>query len=106
MTNLRGGNHTTLTETAELVVGVLEKIPGVTLISPGIITQGQGRNGKRWVTGVFTNAGIELIVSGQGIQKVAVHCNSDLAPHIFNSLTTHKKLSQYTFKTRERKPGI
>ena len=106
MTNLRGGTHTTLTETAELVVGVLEKIPGVTLISPGIITQGQSRSGKRRVTGVFTNAGMELIVSGQGIQKVAVHCNSDLAPHIFNSLSTHKKLSLYTFKTRERRPGI
>lgn len=106
MTNLRGGTHTTLTETAELVVEVLEKVPGVTLISPGIITKSQSRSGLRRVTGVFTNAGMELIISGQGIQKVAVHCNPDIAPHIFNSLSLHKKLSAFTFKTRARKPGI
>ncbi len=106
MKNQRGGTHTTLTETAETIVEVLKKIPGVTMISPGIITQGKSQSGKRRVTGVFTNAGMELIISGQGIQKVAVHCNPDLAPHIFNALSLHKKLTLYTFKTREKKPGV
>jgi hypothetical protein len=106
MKNLRGGTHTTLTETSELVVGVLGKIPGVTMISPGIITKRKSGSGKRYVTAVFTTAGMELLISGQSIQKVAVHCNPDLAPHIFTALSLHKKLALITFKSRERKPGI
>lgn len=106
MKNIRGGTHTTLTETAEQVVEILETIPGVEMISPGIITQGKSRSGKRRVTACFTNAGMELIISGQGIQKVAVHCNSDLAPHIFSALSVHKKFILMEFKTREKKPGV
>jgi len=103
MKNIRGGTHTTLTETAEQVVKILETIPGVTLVSPGIIKKNS--SGKRYITGVFTTAGMELIISGQSVQKVAVHCNPDLAPHIFHSLTLHKKLTDFEFKTREKKPG-
>ncbi len=106
MKNIRGGTHSTLTETAEEVVVLLEKIPGVTLVSPGIITQGKSKSGKRRVTAVFTNAGMELLISGQGVQKVAVHCNPDIAPHIFHALGEQKKLSAYIFKKRERRPGI
>lgn len=106
MKNLRGGTHTTLTDTAELVVHVLEKIPGVTMISPGIISAHRSRGGERFVTAVFTTAGMELLISGQGIQKVAVHCNPLDAQVIFTALSTHKKLSLITFKTRERKPGV
>jgi hypothetical protein len=106
MKNLRGGTHSTLTETAELVITSLEKIPGVTLVSPGIIKQSKNQSGARRVTAVFTNAGMELLISGQGVQKVAVHCNPDLAPHIFAALATQKKLSLFSFKTRERRPGI
>jgi len=106
MTTLRGGTHTTLTETAELVVQLLERIPGVTRISPGIISKNTRKGGKRHVTGSFTTAGMELTISGQGSQKVAVHCNADLAPHIFSALSDHKKLAAFTFRTRERKPGI
>ena len=106
MAKLRGGTHTTLTETAQTVIAVIEKIPGVTLVSPGIISQSSSRSGKRRITGVFTTAGMELIITGQGSQKVAVHCNQDLAPHIFHTLSLHKKLSDFTFKAREKKPGI
>lgn len=106
MKRIRGGTHSTLTETAEVVVSVLEKIPGVTLVSPGIITQSKNQSGTRRVTAVFTNAGMELLIAGQGIQKVAVHCNPDLAPHIFDALSTQKKLALFTFKSRERRPGI
>lgn len=106
MKQVRAGNHTTLTETAELVVGILKKMPAVLMIAPGVINKNTKHSGKRYVTAVFTNAGMELIISGQGSQKVAVHCNQDLAPHIFHTLSLHKKLSDFTFKTRERKPGI
>jgi len=103
MKKIRGGTHTTLTETAEQVAKILETIPGVTLISPGIIKKNKSAN--RYITGVFTTAGMELIISGQSVQKVSVHCNPDLAPHIFHSLTLHKKLAGFEFKTREKKPG-
>ena len=106
MTNLRGGTHTTLTETAELVVGVLEKISGVTLISPGIITRSSSKGGKRHVTVSFTNAGLGLIISGQGVQKVAAHCDPKQASRIYLELTKHKKLSAFSFKTRDKKPGV
>ena len=106
MKRIRGGTHTTLTETAEEIVHVLEKIPEVTLISPGIISKDRSKGGTRIVTAVFTTAGMELLISGQGIQKVAVHCSPDSAKHIFSILSAHKKLSLISFKTRERKPGV
>ena len=106
MTSLRGGTHTTLTETAELVVRALETIPDVTKISPGIITKNSRKGGNRHVTAAFTNAGLELIISGQGVQKVAAHCNPTEAARIYTTLTLHKKLSGFAFKTRDKKPGI
>lgn len=106
MKSIRGGTHTTLTETAVLVVRILETIPGVTKISPGIITQNGGRTGKSYVTVVFTNAGFELIITGQGVQKVAVHTEPKDASRIYQNLSSHKKLRELTFKTRDRKPGI
>ena len=106
MKSLRGGTHTTLTETASLVVRALETIPGVTKISPGIITQNGGRTGKSYVTVVFTNAGFELIITGQGVQKVAVHTEPKDSSRVFKDLSSHKKLRELTFKTRDRKPGI
>ncbi len=106
MKNLRGGTHTTLTETAELVVRALESIPGVTRISPGIINQSGGRSGKSYVTAVFTNAGLELIVTGQGVQKVAVHSSPADTVSILAALKKHKKLTHLTWKSRDRKPGI
>ena len=106
MKNLRGGTHTTLTETAALVVRILEGIPGVTRISPGIIAKNGGRTGQSYVTAVFTNAGLELIITGQGVQKVAVHCAESDARQILQSLRNNKRLAALQFKTRERKPGI
>lgn len=106
MTHIRGGTHTTLTETAKLVVQILEKIPGVTMISPGIISNARSKSGIRYVTVVFTTAGLELLISGQGVQKVAVHCDNSESSRIFKTLSTHKKLSFMTFKTRDRKPGV
>lgn len=106
MKSIRGGTHTTLTETAELVVRALESIPGVTKISPGIIAKNNGRTGKSFVTVVFTNAGFELIVTGQGVQKVAVHTELKDSGSVYKELIAHKKLKGITFKKRDRKPGI
>jgi len=102
----RGKSHTTLTETATEVTNVLSRIPGITMIAPGIIENNKRSSSQRYVTAVFTTAGMELIITGQSVQKVAVHCNEALAPHIFGVLKQHKKLAHVKFKTRERKPGI
>jgi hypothetical protein len=73
------------------------------MIAPGII-DGKGSSNKRHITAVFTTAGIELIISGQGVQKVEVHTAID--PHeVFSDLKRSKRLSHFTFRTRERKPG-
>ena len=106
MTHKRGKSHTTLTETASEVVAVLSRIPGITMIAPGIIKTNRRNSSQRYVTAVFTTAGMELIITGQSVQKVSVHCNQALALHIFDVLRQHKKLSNIKFKTRERKPGV
>ncbi len=101
----RGREHTTLTETATEVVHILKGITGVTMIAPGIIKSNTKASGKRFVTAVFTTAGMELIISGQSVQKVAVHFKAGESGRIFKELQSHKKLSHIEFKTRDRKPG-
>ena len=104
MAKPRGREHSTLTETADLVVRELEKIPGIKMIAPGEIrTNSRGASG-RFVTCVYTTAGFELIVSGQSAQKVAVHTTAD-SRAIFAALKASKRLREFSFKERERKPG-
>lgn len=100
----RGREHSTLTETAALVVRELERIPGIKMIAPGEIRTNSRGAGGRFVTCVYTTAGFELIISGQSAQKVAIHTITD--PHnIFTTLKASKKLREFSFKERERKPG-
>lgn len=100
----RGREHSTLTETADLVVRELERIPGIKMIAPGEIRSNARSAKGRFVTANYTNAGFELIISGQSAQKVAVHTNTN--PHtIFATLKASKKLREFIFKERERKPG-
>ncbi len=101
----RGRRHTTLTETAVLVVRTLQKLPDITMIAPGEIrTAARGRS-ARHLTVVATRAGFELIITGQGVQKVAVH--STLSPSEFIArLQSEKSLAGFTIASRERKPGI
>lgn len=74
------------------------------MIAPGEIrTNNRGTSG-RFVTCVYTNAGFELIISGQSTQKVAVHTTGD-SRAIFTTLKASKKLREFTFKERDRKPG-
>ena len=102
----RGTEHSTLTETAALVVRELEKIPGIKMIAPGEIRTGaRRRGGNRFVTITYTQAGCELLISGQSVQKIAVHTTTD--PHqIITALQQAKKLQRFSFAERERKPGI
>jgi len=108
MATPRGKEHTTLTETAKEVVRVLERLPGIKMIAPGVINTGaRKRSGERFVTVVYTSAGFELIISGQSVQKVSVHLkNSEHCFDIVLQLKQHKKMSGFTFKERERKPGV
>lgn len=100
----RGRQHTTLTETAALVVKELYKIPGIKMIAPGEISTGSKRGGKRFVTIVETTSGCELIITGQSVQKIAVH--TDNVSAILPILTQTKTLQEFSFKERSRKPGV
>jgi hypothetical protein len=100
----RGREHTTLTETASQVVKELYKIPGIKMIAPGEISTGSKRGGKRFVTAVDLVSGCELIITGQGVQKVAVHGVS--ATTIITQLQQTKTLREFSFSQRSRKPGV
>lgn len=102
MSKKRGKRHTTLTETAKLVVRELEKIPGIKMIAPGEIDPKNSSRGGRFVTIVHTVSGCELLISGQGSQKVSVH--TDKSETILPALQGAKSLRQFVFKERERYP--
>lgn len=105
MARKRGRSHTTLTETAAILVSVLEKIPGIKMIAPGIIDA--KRSGKRYITVVYTSAGFELIISGTGVQKVAIHLiQPELGRALIKKLKINKNLNLFTWNERDKKPGI
>ncbi len=102
MSRPRGSEHTTLTETAKLVVHELKRLPGIKMIAPGIIDA--KRSGKRHITAVYTSGGMELIISGTGVQKIAVHLDDPQAgPRIITQLKTTKALRLFIWGERERK---
>ncbi len=101
----RGSSHTTLTETADIVVRELEKMSGIKMIAPGIIVA--KRSGLRFITVVYTTGGFELIISGTGVQKVAVHlAEVTIARKIIADLMTSKHLKQFAWNERDKKPGV
>lgn len=102
----RGREHTTLTETATLVVRELARIPDIKMIAPGKISTNRRGASGRFVTCVFTTGGFELIISGQSTQLVAVHTKHNHAKTVYRSLKSSKKLREFQFKERTRKPGI
>jgi hypothetical protein len=104
MARKRGSSHTTLTETADLVVSELEKQSGIKMIAPGIIDA--KRSGKRFITAIYTSGGMSLIISGTGVQKIAVHLvDPKTAPTIIATLKNAKALKQFAWGEREKKPG-
>lgn len=105
MSKPRGGEHSTLTETATLVVRELKKLPGIKMIAPGEIRRNRRSTNTSFITATFTTAGFELLISGQSSQKVAVHTTNDPAA-VFVQLRDRKRLREFVFKTRERKPGV
>jgi len=97
----RGSEHTTLTETATLVVKVLARQSGIKMIAPGIIDA--KRSGKRHITAVYTRAGFELIISGTGVQKVAVHlADPTLGPDLIATLKKHKTFAPFAWGERSK----
>lgn len=97
----RGREHTTLTETAELLVHELKRLPGIKMIAPGIIDA--KRSGKRYITAVYTSAGIHFIVSGTGVQKIAVHLtDATTGPKLVSELKNAKALKQFAWGERYR----
>ncbi|MEX2340972.1 MAG: DUF2103 domain-containing protein [Candidatus Paceibacterota bacterium] len=104
MAKERGREHTTLTETAQQVVTILKKFDNIKMIAPGIIKTSARGAGERYITAVYTAAGMELIISGQSVQKVAVHTPDPEA--VFSVLQKDKRLRNFSFKERERKPGV
>lgn len=102
MARKRGSSHTTLTETADEVVRELEKMSGIKMIAPGIIDA--KRSGKRHVTAIYTSGGMSLIISGSGVQKVAVHLVDVTAgPRLIAALKNAKALKLFAWGERERK---
>lgn len=106
MAKNRGKEHTTLTETAEEVVSVLKSLSDVKMIAPGIINTNGRKSGGRFVTIVYNTAGFELIISGQSVQKVAVHAEKANVKGVIEGLVGNKKLKHFEFKKRERLPGV
>jgi hypothetical protein len=102
----RAGDHTTLTETSERVVAVLARQNVPFRLSPGEIRQNHRRGGMNYLTVIKTNAGLELLISGQGSQKVTVLCTTTDAITILANLNASKLLNDFTIKSRERKPGM
>jgi len=101
----RGREHSSLTETAAAVVYELKGISGIKMIAPGEIRSNKKSASTRYVTANYTTGGFELLISGQSIQKVAVHTDRNAA-EVFKELKASKKLAGYIFKERDRKPGV
>jgi hypothetical protein len=101
----RGREHSSLTETAQIVVRELMKLADIKMIAPGEIRVSSRTASGRFITVTYTTAGFELLISGQSTQKVAVHTRSEPAP-LIALLKENKKLRDFVFKERERKPGI
>ncbi len=75
------------------------------MIAPGEIrTARRSRAGSRFVTANFTTSGMELLISGQSVQRVAVHTSEPET--VYEELKKAKSLRDFAFKSRERKPGI
>ncbi len=101
----RGREHTSLTETAQEVVRVLERLPEIKMIAPGEISlRSSRRSNKKFLTITYTYAGLQLLITGQGSQKVAVH--TDVPRPTAAALKAHKRLQDFTVKEREKRPGM
>ena len=100
----RGRKHTTLTQTAKAVVTLVQKQPGVKMIAPGQIASTRSKSKRITIT--YTRAGLELNISGTGIQKIAVHTTSaETTQTIADTIKTARSLQDFTISERFRIPG-
>lgn len=78
------------------------------MIAPGKISTGsKSRSGKRHCTIVYTTAGFELIVSGQGTQNIAVHLtDTATTPALSKVLKNHKSLTAFAWRERHGKLSL
>lgn len=98
----RGREHTTLTQTAQLVVRELQKVSAIKMIAPGEIkTTKRNKSGKRHITATVTNAGLQLIITGQSVQRVAVH--TDTPTLVWKHLENAKSLRDFAFSFRTKR---
>lgn len=100
----RGGTHTTLIGAAQLVVREIDRLPEylVKRVSPGVISD-PSRSGSRHLTFIYTNVGIEMLISGDGVQTVSVH--TDHPQQVTTALREARRLKNFAFHERERRPG-
>ncbi len=105
MVKPRGRQHTTLTETAQKVVRIIQKHPGIKMIAPGEIAPTRSRSQRITITCI--KAGLALSVCGNGIQKVAIHTSSpQIATSLADVLKSHPDLQEFTISERVREPGV
>ena len=99
MTNKRGRSHTTLTPTAKKLVQIIKKIDGVKMIAPGEISSSRSKSQR--ITFTKTNAGLHIIISGNGIQKIAVHTiNEKINEKIISTIKKNKIYDNFIFFCR------
>ena len=105
MPKRRGQRHTTLTETARTVVKIVESCAGVKMVAPGEISS--SRANSRRITISHTTSGLQLTISGQGVQRVAVHTDSaETTTTVAATIRTAKELRGFIIAERSTKPGI
>ncbi len=102
MSKKRGRQHSTLTETSKMVVKEISKMPNIKMIAPGEIYNDTSKGGNKFITIIYTNAGCELLIRGQGTQRVAIHTNTP--KDVACGLKSAKTLKRFIFKERNRKP--
>ena len=99
MSQKRGRAHTTLTPTAKKLVRIIEKIDGVKMIAPGEISSSRSRSQR--ITFTKTAAGLKITISGNGIQKLAIHTENDSArKEIAMSVQQSKEFTDFIIKER------
>ena len=100
MPQKRGRAHTTLTPTAKKLVRIIEKIDGVKMIAPGEISPSRSKSQR--ITFTETVAGLKITVSGNGIQRLAIHLKDQkLFKLITNSICESKIFKNYIFSIKK-----
>jgi len=75
------------------------------MIAPGEIrVYRKGTSGRRHLTATITTAGLQLIITGQSVQHIAVHTTKP--QWVIDQLKNAKSLRDFAFKSRERTTDV